>query len=50
MKRDYGEISRFWLEKNKPNSKPIAGLWPEILNKLIGCGMTESKAHLNEHD
>ena len=30
IKRDYGEKSWFWLEKNKANSKPIAGLRPGI--------------------
>jgi hypothetical protein len=31
--RDYGENARFGLKKNKANSKPIAGLWPEILKQ-----------------
>jgi hypothetical protein len=32
--RDYGENSQFWLEKNKAKTNPIAGLWPEIRNKM----------------
>jgi len=30
MKGDYVEFHALKWRKNKPNSKPIAGLWPEI--------------------
>jgi len=46
MKGDYEEKQRFGFEKNKANSKPIAGLWPEIRNKTNGCGMTDIRAYL----
>jgi len=64
--RNYEENRRFGLEKNKANSKPISGLWPEIRqlrlcsrtsvapcrsgNKMNECGMTALKAQFTEHD
>jgi len=48
--RDYKEKQRFWLEKNKANSKPILGLWPVIGNETNGCGMTRLNGRLKECD
>jgi len=42
MKGDYEEFHALRWRKNKPNSKPIADLWPEIRNKLNRCQMAES--------
>jgi len=36
MKGYYEDCCGFWLRKNKPNSKPIAGAWLEILNTAGG--------------
>jgi len=33
--RIYEDNSRFWFEKNKAKSKPIAGPWPEILSTKL---------------
>jgi len=48
MKGSCGDFCGFGLRENKPNSnpnkansKPIAGLWPKIRNKLDVCGMTD---------
>ena len=41
MKGDYEEFHALRRRKNKPNSKPIAGLWPKILNETNRCQMTE---------
>jgi len=30
MKEEYEDFHAFVRRKNKPNSKPITGLWPEI--------------------
>jgi hypothetical protein len=32
LKGNYGNMPVFGLQKNKANSKPITGLWPEILS------------------
>jgi len=33
MKKGYEDSCDFGRRKNKANSKPIGGLWPEILSK-----------------
>jgi len=48
--RDYEGKLRFGLVKNKANSKPIAGLWPEIRNKPNGYRMTDLETQFTEHD
>jgi len=37
MKGDYEEFHALGRRKNKANSEPIAGLWPEIRNELNWC-------------
>ena len=56
-KRDYDDFAALRLWKNKPNSKPNAGLWPEIrstkyeiLKKPNGCVMAAPQAQLTEYD
>jgi len=44
MKGYYEDFRGFGRRKNKANSKPIAGLWPEILNQDEGCGMANESA------
>jgi hypothetical protein len=46
----YENLGIWWIGKNKPNSKPIAGLWPEIrstksqiLNKFEGSNVQMTK-------
>ena len=48
MKGDYEEFQALRRRKNKPNSKPIVGLWPEIVNNTNGCGMIAAKAQFTE--
>jgi hypothetical protein len=42
---DYDDFCRFETAKKqsqfKPNQSQFAGLWPEILNKMNGCHLTE---------
>jgi len=45
---DYGDLYGWGQQKNKANSKPIAGLWLEILNKRHRSQMTALKAQFTE--
>jgi len=38
--RNYENNTRFEGAEKQSQTKPIAGLWPEILNKTNGYGMT----------